>query len=663
MKLVRIFIVNLVSLLFLVSCSGGSFSSIEETLAEYNISQIPTKSDYPEDNAVILVESHDVKVEVTSNYDLLTKETVHQATILFNNLEDYADFTISLNSGERIEYIIARTIKPDGTVLEIPKEEFYISTGQSKDGIFYSDDQEVKFTFPGLVENCIIEYKYQIDKDYPFRTDVWTIQHYVPTIKNKFTLTVPELLVKSKNLGGAGWDWNYNVVNTFLDPPKSNINLSADRSMASNSVTFKWELKDIPAFKPDSYMGAHRDHLRYVKFAPSDWKSWNDISEWYYERFFEPQLVINSEIKNKAAEIIADETNNKEKVKKLYNFIQGLRYVAIELGDGSIKPTEPQVVLQREYGDCKDLSTLLIALLKSVDIDAKPAICLTASKGKLDRNFPSWNFNHMIVNVNVDNEEIWIDATVPHCELGELPYECEEITALVLNNDGTCDLKNTPSSKSNDNQTLINMFVQIKESGDAEFNVNLKYIGERNHSMRYYFSKINDEERSEYCQKLVADTYLNAQVSDIKFSDLKSISNSFDLKFKFTVGKVLQKQGDMHFLTTDPFEFFDELGWLGKEKRNYDLQFNYPYTIQKQITINYPETKFDLKSLPEELVVSSNELKYNKKFLSNNFNQLSISENFDLRTKTINHNRYSGFRESYQKIQDKAAEKIVLWNK
>ena len=104
--------------------------------------------------------------------------------MLFNNVEDYADFTISLNSGERIDYIIARTIKPDGTVLEIPAEEFYISTGQSKDGIFYSDDQEIKFTFPGLVENCVIEYKYKIIKDYPFRTDVWNIQRYVPIIKN-----------------------------------------------------------------------------------------------------------------------------------------------------------------------------------------------------------------------------------------------------------------------------------------------------------------------------------------------------------------------------------------------------------------------------------------------------------------------------------------------
>lgn len=662
MKLLKYFTVITAAFLF-AACSGGSFSSLEDTLAEYSISEKPTKSDYPEDNAVILIESHDVKVEITSNYDLNTHETVHQATMLFNNVEDYADFTISLNSGERIDYIIARTIKPDGTVLEIPAEEFYISTGQSKDGIFYSDDQEIKFTFPGLVENCVIEYKYKIIKDYPFRTDVWNIQRYVPIIKNKFSITVPELLIKSKAAGGAGWDWNYNVVNTYLDPPKASVNLSAERSMVSNSQTFTWEQKNVPAFKPDSYMGAHRDYIKYVKFAPSDWKSWNDISKWYYEDFFKPQLIVGSAVKNKAAEIIGDETDNKEKVRKIYNYIQNLRYVAIELGDGSIRPTEPNLVLEREYGDCKDLSTLLIALLRSQEISAKPAICLTASKGKVDRNFPSWNFNHMIVLVNVGDDELWIDATVPHCELGELPYECEDITAMVLHDDGTAEMKNTPNSNSSDNQTLINMYVQINESGDAEFNVNLKYIGERNHSMRYLFSRINEEDRKDYLQELVADTYLNAQVSDIKFSDLSTIKNSFDLSFKFNVGKVLQKQGDMYFLTTDPFEFFDELSWLGKEKRKYDLQFNYPYTIKKQITINYPESKFELKGLPEELVVSTNELNYKKQFLSNNFNQLSINENFDLRAKTVNFNRYAGFRDSYQKIQDKAVEKIVLWNK
>ena len=72
MKLLKYFTVITAAFLF-AACSGGSFSSLEDTLAEYSISEKPTKSDYPEDNAVILIESHDVKVEITSNYDLNTE--------------------------------------------------------------------------------------------------------------------------------------------------------------------------------------------------------------------------------------------------------------------------------------------------------------------------------------------------------------------------------------------------------------------------------------------------------------------------------------------------------------------------------------------------------------------------------------------------------------
>lgn len=44
------------------------------------------------------------------------------------------------------------------------------------------------------------------------------------------------------------------------------------------------------------------------------------------------------------------------KIEKIFDFVQSLRYVAIELGQGGYVPSRPGVVLRRMYGDCKDKS-------------------------------------------------------------------------------------------------------------------------------------------------------------------------------------------------------------------------------------------------------------------------------------------------------------------
>ncbi|MCU0661686.1 MAG: DUF3857 domain-containing transglutaminase family protein [Myxococcota bacterium] len=90
-----------------------------------------------------------------------------------------------------------------------------------------------------------------------------------------------------------------------------------------------------------------------------------------------------------------------------------IRYVALEVSGHKLIPQQPSATLARGWGDCKDMSLLLVQLLRSVDIEAYPALARTADLGPVDPNMPSIAaFNHEIVAVRQKGEWLFVDPTL-----------------------------------------------------------------------------------------------------------------------------------------------------------------------------------------------------------------------------------------------------------
>ncbi len=94
-------------------------------------------------------------------------------------------------------------------------------------------------------------------------------------------------------------------------------------------------------------------------------------------------------------------------------FVQDkIRYQGFEDGKGAAKPTDPWIVLQRRYGDCKDKAFLLHTLLKLLDIDSTPVL-VHSERGKLIREcIPSPQlFNHVVLKITIFEKDYWVDTT------------------------------------------------------------------------------------------------------------------------------------------------------------------------------------------------------------------------------------------------------------
>src|SRR5262249_48297002 len=103
----------------------------------------------------------------------------------------------------------------------------------------------------------------------------------------------------------------------------------------------------------------------------SEFTSWDEVAVWA-NALFQYDGGLDDDLRAVVAKLRAQPTTEQRVVAAL-EFVQSeIRYFSVALGESSHRPTPPPQVLKRRYGDCKDKSLLLMALLKELGIDSNP---------------------------------------------------------------------------------------------------------------------------------------------------------------------------------------------------------------------------------------------------------------------------------------------------
>jgi transglutaminase-like putative cysteine protease len=176
------------------------------------------------------------------------------------------------------------------------------------------------------------------------------------------------------------------------------------------TVSYKWTSEDHAPFEfesntPDSYV-----ELPMVEF--STFAEWADVITWAEDLYH-----VDGHDALQLKEAISGKFKSTTKLgyaAEVTRFVQDeIRYLGFESGLHSHKPHSPLNVYQQRFGDCKDKSLLLIALLAERGIDAYPVFLSTTWKEKVGDHLPSpFVFDHCVVVMMVDAEVIYVDPTI-----------------------------------------------------------------------------------------------------------------------------------------------------------------------------------------------------------------------------------------------------------
>ena len=176
-----------------------------------------------------------------------------------------------------------------------------------------------------------------------------------------------------------------------------------------------WEARETPPYTYEDDQPSWYNPPAHIEIT--QYKNWNDVAKKVYEFYQLPENLahsIPSELKTLVKKW-KDATNDpREQALLALRFVQDdIRYLGLENGLGAFKPTDPSLTFLRRFGDCKDKTFLLHALLHLMNISSKP-ILVNAYHGKrLPERLPSpFAFNHLVLQIEIERNTYYVDPTM-----------------------------------------------------------------------------------------------------------------------------------------------------------------------------------------------------------------------------------------------------------
>ena len=142
--------------------------------------------------------------------------------------------------------------------------------------------------------------------------------------------------------------------------------------------------------------------------------SWGEISSRFWKLFeAASQLENDSPLKVQATKIASENADQLSQANAALQLVQRkVRYVYAGLGGGNYSPASAEETWERRFGDCKGKTTLLMALLKELGIEAEAVLVNLQGSDGVDERLPIPSiFNHVLVKAKIGGTEYWLDGT------------------------------------------------------------------------------------------------------------------------------------------------------------------------------------------------------------------------------------------------------------
>jgi hypothetical protein len=299
----------------------------------------------------------------------------------------------------------------------------------------------------------------------------------------------------------------------------------------------EWCATDVPAMCVEEMSPAEMDYADWVQL--SNLKSWREAVRILHGSFISASRPDKS-VRDMANALIQDAHSEHEKIRRLANFVINQIKYRIH---ASYEPAQASLVLRERQGDCKDKSTLLIALLAAVNIKAD-AVLLPTRSNAMNKYLPNYSFwDHTVTLVHASNGTVWIDTTLETpIDLGILPYPYTGVPALIMN-DTTTDLIQTPISSVELNTETYDFHLTLDKAGNLSGWLELQATGNRGWVGReVYKGYASDTTKAleAFCKNIDATATCEAgSITGI----LDSVT-PFRINMKFTVPNKAKRQGD-----------------------------------------------------------------------------------------------------------------------
>ena len=393
----------------------------------------------------------------------------------------------------------------------------------------------------------VFGYTYTTEDRSVFSQDHWAFQSAIPAVSSRYTLVLP-----------SGWHAEAVTFNHAKVEPKV------------SGTTYSWELTNLDAVPREPLSPSLPNlvaRLAVSYYPPAGQNSsiktfanWSEVGAWMGE-LEDPQVIMDDSLAGKARELTANARTEYEKIQTIGRYVQNIQYISIQTGlgtGGGYRPHTSTQVFAKSYGDCKDKTNLMRAMLKALGIIAFPVSIYSGDPNFVRPEWPSpQQFNHCIIAVKVSDETqgptiiqhphlgrlLIFDPTAEETSVGDLPSYLQGSLALIDSKE--CDaLVKMPVTPPESNLLDRQIEASIDGNGSLVATIREKTNGQRAASYR---GELQRESRSEYVKRIegwVTAGATAARVTKVEPRD-DIAAGRFDLDVDFTApgyGQLMQER-------------------------------------------------------------------------------------------------------------------------
>ncbi|MCR9160728.1 MAG: DUF2569 family protein [Nannocystaceae bacterium] len=169
----------------------------------------------------------------------------------------------------------------------------------------------------------------------------------------------------------------------------------------------------VPAAPNVENVPVEEQYVGWVQFT--DFDDWKGVARWGIEQF-EPLAKADTSVGAVLEQLDVADATVDSKVLAVLQWVQSeVRYFSLPFSVSTHRPAAPSTVLERRYGDCKDVALLTVVLLRELGIPAQVAL-VDADGGRfVPAMLPSvFAFDHAIVVAFPHGTPVWLDPTASY---------------------------------------------------------------------------------------------------------------------------------------------------------------------------------------------------------------------------------------------------------
>ncbi len=561
------------------------------------VAPLPT---HDEKTDAVVVYSEDITI-VQSEGKIKTIER-RAYKILRPGGRDYGIVAAEFDPNRKITGMKGWCIPAQGKDYEVKeKESLDVSLAGVDSSELVTDMKDRVLRIPAAEPGNVVGYEIEVEERPFILQDWWSFQHRIPVKEARYNLQLP-----------SGWEYKATWINhADVQPTPAGAN------------QWQWVVSDIPAIREEDDMPPWRGiaSQMIVSFFPpggsgkKGFENWNDMARWE-SGLFQGQRDPSPEIKQKVAALTAATPTTLAKMQAIAAFVQkDIRYVAIELGIGGWQPHPARDIYSHRYGDCKDKSTLMSAMLKEIGVDSY-FLDINTNRGGVTPATPPlmyW-FNHEILAIRLPDavndpslmaiythpklgRMLIFDPTSEVRPFGQLAGHLQGNYGLLVTEDGG-DLIQLPQIEPAASGQRRDAKLKLSSDGVLSGDVTEVLRGDYAVTQRYALRSVSkDTDRIKHLESLLSHSLGTFQITSAKVGNLDVHDQPFEYIYSFAAANYAKSAGNLLLVRPRVIGNWSSDILEKKEPRKYPVEFGGPMKNTDTVEIKLP-AGYEVDELP-----------------------------------------------------------------